>query len=235
MVGIGFKLALVPFHMWTPDVYQGAPAPVSAYIATVSKGAVMAVLIRFFFDIRGYDSRFFFVVISALAILSMFIGNLLALKQQNIKRLLAYSSIANMGYLLVLLLTGTDKGIQAAVFYLISYFVTTIGAFGVITLLSISREETEKIDDYRGLFWTRPWAALVLTLSMLSLAGIPFTAGFIAKFYLILEGMKAGLMLLIIVMIINSVIGLYYYLRVITSMFTPGDDAGLPAISLNGL
>lgn len=234
MVGIGFKLALVPFHMWTPDVYQGAPAPVSAYIATVSKGAVMAVLIRFFFDIRGYDSRFFFVVISALAILSMFIGNLLALKQQNIKRLLAYSSIANMGYLLVLLLTGTDKGIQAAVFYLISYFVTTIGAFGVITLLSTSREETEKIDDYRGLFWTRPWAALVLTLSMLSLAGIPFTAGFIAKFYLILEGMKAGLMLLIIVMIINSVIGLYYYLRVITSMFTPGDDAGLPAISLNG-
>ncbi len=234
MVGIGFKLALAPFHMWAPDIYQGAPAPVSAYIATISKGAIMAVLIRFFYNIQGFDSRYFFIVISIIAILSMFIGNMLALKQQNLKRLLACSSIANMGYLLVLLLTGTDKGIQAAIFYLISYFITTIGAFGVISLLSTCKNETEKIEEYRGLFLTRPWASLVLTLSMLSLAGIPFTAGFIAKFYLILEGMKAGLMILIIAMIINSVIGLYYYLRVITSMFTPSDAINLPKLTLNG-
>jgi NADH-quinone oxidoreductase subunit N len=234
MVGIGFKLALVPFHMWTPDVYQGAPAPVTAFIATVSKGAVMAVLIRFFFNIRGFDNQSLFIVISGIAILSMFIGNLLAIRQKNIKRLLAYSSIANMGYLIIILLTGTNKGIQASVFYLISYFITTIGAFGVITLLSTCKNEAEKIEDYKGLFWKRPWIAIVFTLSLLSLAGIPVTAGFVAKFYLIFEGMKAGLMVLIFSMIINSVIGLYYYLRVITAMFSPVNETELPALSLTG-
>jgi len=234
MVGVGFKLALVPFHMWAPDVYQGAPAPVSAYIATVSKGAVMAVLIRFFFNIKGFDNQYLFITISAIAILSMFAGNILALRQKNIKRLLAYSSIANMGYLIIILLTGTNKGIQASVFYLISYFVTTIGAFGVISLLSTCNIEAEKIDDYKGLFWKRPWIAIVFTLSLLSLAGIPITAGFIAKFYVIFESMKAGLMVLVFSMIINSVIGLYYYLRVITKMFSTSDETKLPSLSLIG-
>jgi NADH-quinone oxidoreductase subunit N len=234
IVGLGFKLALVPFHMWTPDVYQGAPAPVTAFIATVSKGAVMAVLIRFFFNIRGFDNRYIFIVISAIAILSMFIGNLLAIRQQNIKRLLAYSSIANMGYLLIILLTGTEKGIQASIFYLVSYFITTIGAFGVISLLSTCQYEAEKIEDYKGLFWKRPWIAIVFTLAMLSLAGIPVTAGFIAKFYVIFEGMKAGLMVLVFSMIINSVIGLYYYLRVITTMFSAANNTKLPILSLTG-
>ncbi len=234
MVGIGFKLALVPFHMWTPDVYQGAPAPVTAYIATVSKGAVMAVLIRFFFNIRGYDNQYLFIAVSGIAVLSMFIGNLLAIRQQNIKRLLAYSSIANMGYLIIILLTGSNKGIQASVFYLISYFITTIGAFGVISLLSTCKHEAEKIEDYKGLFWKSPWIAIVFTLSLLSLAGIPITAGFIAKFYVIFEGMKAGLIVLIFSMILNSVIGLYYYLRVITTLFSPADKAELATLSLTG-
>jgi NADH-quinone oxidoreductase subunit N len=234
MVGIGFKLALVPFHMWTPDVYQGAPAPVAAYIATASKGAVMAVLIRFFFSIRGFDNHYFFIVISGIAILSMFIGNLLAIRQQNIKRLLAYSSIANMGYLIIILLTGSNKGIQASIFYIISYFITTLGAFGVVSLLSTCKYEAEKIEDYKGLFWKRPWIAIVFTLSLLSLAGIPVTAGFIAKFYLIFEGMKAGLMVLIFSMIINSVIGLYYYLRVIATMFSAANGTKLPTLSLTG-
>lgn len=234
LVGIGFKLALVPFHMWTPDVYQGAPAPVTAYIATVSKGAVMAVLIRFFFNIKGFDNHYIFIVISGIAILSMFTGNLLAIRQQNIKRLLAYSSIANMGYLVIILLTGSNKGIQASIFYLVSYFITTIGAFGVITLLSTCQYEAEKIEDYKGLFWKRPWIAIVFTLSILSLAGIPVTAGFIAKFYVIFEGMKAGLMVLVISMIINSVIGLYYYLRVITTMFSAASETKLPTLSLTG-
>jgi NADH-quinone oxidoreductase subunit N len=234
MAGIGFKLALVPFHMWTPDVYQGAPSPVSAFIATVSKGAVMAVLIRFFYNIRGFDNKYIFISISGVAVLSMFIGNLLALRQQNIKRLLAYSSIANMGYLVIILLTGAGTGIQAAIFYLISYFITTIGAFGVVSLLSTSKYEAEKIEDFKGLFWERPWIAVVFTLSLLSLAGIPLTAGFIAKFYLIFEGMKAGLMVLVFSMIINSVIGLYYYLRVITSLFSPVGERKLPELSFTG-
>ncbi|TAL65874.1 MAG: NADH-quinone oxidoreductase subunit N [Bacteroidetes bacterium] len=234
MVGVGFKLALVPFHMWTPDVYQGAPAPVSAFIATVSKGAVMAILIRLFFNIRGFENHYLFILISGIAILSMFIGNLLALRQKNIKRLLAYSSIANMGYLITILLTGSNKGIQASIFYLISYFITTIGAFGVISLLSTSKYEAEKTEDFKGLFWRRPWIAIVFTLSLLSLAGIPVTAGFIAKFYLIFEGMKAGLMVLVFSLIINSVIGLYYYLRVITTLFSSAGETKLPLLSLTG-
>jgi NADH-quinone oxidoreductase subunit N len=235
MVGIGFKLALVPFHMWTPDVYQGAPSPVSAYIATVSKGAVMAVLIRFFFNLRGFENSYIFIAISGVSVLSMFVGNLLAIRQQNLKRLLAYSSIANMGYLIIILLTGTSRGIQASIFYLISYFITTIGAFGVISLMSTANHEAEKIEDFRGLFWKRPWIALVFTLALLSLAGIPVTAGFMAKFYVIFEGMKAGLMILVISMIINSVIGLYYYLRVITSLFSPPGETSLPELSLTGM
>jgi NADH-quinone oxidoreductase subunit N len=234
MVGIGFKLALAPFHMWTPDVYQGAPSPVSGYIATVSKGAVMAILIRFFFNINGFNNQYLFIVISGIAILSMFIGNLLAIRQKNIKRLLAYSSIANMGYLLIILLTGSNKGIQASVFYLISYFITTIGAFGVISLLSTSKIEADKIEDYKGLFWKRPGISIVFTLSLLSLAGIPITAGFIAKFYLIFEGMKAGLMVLVFSLIINSVIGLYYYLRVITTLFSEANENKLSELSSTG-
>jgi len=234
LVGIGFKLALVPFHMWTPDVYQGAPAPVSSYIATVSKGAVMAVFIRFFFNIKGFENSSIFIVISGIAILSMFVGNLLAVQQKNIKRLLAYSSIANMGYLIIILLIGSDKGIQSAIFYLITYFITTIGAFGVISLLSTKETEAERIEDYKGLFWKKPWMAAVLTIYLLSLAGIPITAGFIAKFYLIYEGMKAGLMILIFSMIINSVIGLYYYLRVITSLFSIPAVKELPTVSVLG-
>jgi NADH-quinone oxidoreductase subunit N len=234
MVGIGFKLALVPFHMWTPDVYQGAPAPVSAYIATVSKGAVMAILIRFFFILKGFSNQYLFVTISGIAILSMFVGNILAIRQKNIKRLLGYSSIANMGYLIIILLTGSNKGVQASIFYLISYFFTTIGAFGVISLLSTNEYEAEKIEDFKGLFWKRPWVAMVFTLSLLSLAGIPVTAGFIAKFYVILEGMKAGLMVLIISMIINSVIGLYYYLKIITTLFSTASETNLPELSFFG-
>jgi len=234
MVGIGFKLALVPFHMWTPDVYQGAPAPVSAYIATVSKGAVMAVLIRFFFTMKGFDNQYLFVAISGIAILSMFVGNILAIGQKSLKRLLGYSSIANMGYLIIILLTGSNKGIQASVFYVIAYFITTIGAFGVISLLSTMEYEADKMEDFKGLFWKRPGIAIVFTLALLSLAGIPLTAGFIAKFYIILEGMKAGLMILVISLIINSVIGLYYYLRIITTLFSTAGETKLPDLSLSG-
>ena len=234
IVGIGFKLALVPFHMWTPDVYQGAPAPVSAYIATASKGAVMAILIRFFFNLKGFDNHYLFIAVSAIAILSMFVGNILAIRQKNIKRLLGYSSIANMGYLIIILLTGSNRGVQASVFYLTSYIFTTMGAFGVITLLSTNVHEAEDTEDFKGLYWKRPWIAIVFTLSLLSLAGIPLTAGFIAKFYIILEGINAGLMVLIFSLIINSVIGLYYYLRIITSLFSGANEKSLPELSVTG-
>ncbi len=234
LVGLGFKLALVPFHMWTPDVYQGAPSQVTAFIATISKGAVLALLFRFFYELHGYENRNFVFVLSLIAILSMFIGNLLAIRQQNVKRILAYSSIANLGYLLVTLLAGNDQGIQAAVFYMVSYIITTIGAFGVIALLSDKEHEAEKLSFYKGLFWKRPWVAIVFTLALLSLAGIPITAGFMAKFYIVFAGINSGLWLLVISLIVNSVIGLYYYLRVITALFSQPNDTKYPAIAFPG-
>jgi NADH-quinone oxidoreductase subunit N len=234
LVGIGFKLALVPFHMWTPDVYQGAPAPVSAFIATISKGSVLAITLRFFYEIRGYQYTSLITVISVIAILSMFTGNLLALKQTNFKRLLAYSSIAHLGYLLITLLTGTEYGIQAAVFYLISYMITTLGAFGVISILSVYERDAEDIEDLKGLFRRNPWIAIVLSLTLFSLAGIPLTAGFIAKFYLALAGLKSSLWILVVSLIINSVISLYYYLRVIKTMFTISEKEEKLSIPLIG-
>ena len=234
IVGIGFKLAVVPFHMWTPDVYQGAPAPITAFIATASKGAVMALLLRFFYSFNAFQYQAFVVIISIIAVLSMFVGNLLAIKQQNVKRILAYSSIANLGYLLVTVLTGGNSGIHAAIFYLIAYFVTTIGAFGVVSILSVCGDDADQIENYKGLFWRRPWVALVLTLAMLSLAGIPLTAGFMSKFYIVYAGIKSGLWLLVVSLIINSVISLYYYLRVVTTMFSATNQEVVPPVSFSG-
>jgi NADH-quinone oxidoreductase subunit N len=234
LVGIGFKLAVVPFHMWTPDVYQGAPTPVAAYIATISKGAVMALFIRFFYVLHGNQNESFLYVITVIAVLSMFIGNLLAIRQQNLKRILAFSSIANLGYLLITLVIGNENGIQSAIFYLISYIITTLGAFGVIALLSDRTHDADILSDYRGLFWKRPWIAIVFTLALLSLAGIPITAGFMAKFYLVFSGINSGLWLLVFSLIINSVIGLYYYLRVITTLFVQAETKEFPSISFTG-
>ena len=213
VVGFGFKLALVPFHLWTPDVYQGAPAPVTAFVATVSKGAMFAVLLRYFtiIDVRAHHTVF--LIFAILAIASMVVGNLLALLQSNVKRLLAYSSIAHLGYLVVAFLASGALAATAITFYLVAYFVTTIGAFGVVTVLSSADSEAEDLDEYRGLFARRPWLSVVFTAMLLSLAGIPLTAGFVGKFYLTVAAGGAALWSLLIVMMITSGIGLFYYLR----------------------
>jgi NADH-quinone oxidoreductase subunit N len=234
LAGIGFKLALVPFHMWAPDIYQGAPAPVTGFIASVSKGAILAVALRFFSQINGNQNVTILTIITIIAILSMFVGNLLALKQKNIKRLLAYSSIAQMGYLIITLLTGTVTGIHAAVFFVISYLLTILGAFGVISLVSSHHCDAENIDDFKGLFQTNPWIAIVMSVTMFSLAGIPLTAGFIAKFYLVLEGVRSGLWLLAFSLVITTVISLFYYLRVIKTMFTPSDNIPFEPLPVAG-
>jgi NADH-quinone oxidoreductase subunit N len=220
IIGIGFKLALVPFHMWTPDVYQGAPAPVTAFIATVSKGAMFALLLRYFggFDMRFYPSLS--LIFAFIAIASMLAGNLLALLQNNVKRILAYSSIAHLGYLLVAFQTGGARGVTAVTFYLVAYFVTTIGAFGVVTALSGGAGEAEEMSDYEGLSQRRPWISGVFTAMLLSLAGMPFTAGFIGKFYVVAAGVGALLWIQVIVLAISSAIGLFYYLRVINAMYS---------------
>ncbi|MFZ0281014.1 MAG: NADH-quinone oxidoreductase subunit N [Bacteroidales bacterium] len=232
LAGIGFKLALVPFHMWTPDVYQGAPVPVTTFIATISKGAVFALALRLFIEIRGFSNGTLIIIISSISVLSMFTGNLLALKQKNTKRLLAYSSIAHLGYLLIPLLTGSKEGVVASIFYLYAYTITTLGAFGVISVLSVCERDADDTDDLKGLFWSNPGIAMVLTLALLSLAGLPLTAGFMSKFYLVLSGVRSGLWLLAFSLIINTVISLYYYLRVVKAMFARTDNRSKVRISL---
>lgn len=224
IVGLGFKLALAPFHMWTPDVYEGAPAPVSAFVATVSKGGVVALLLRFYTEVDGYQFPSLFLLFSVFAIASMLVGNLLALLQDNVKRILAYSSIAHLGYLVVAFLAGGEMGAGAATFYLVAYFVTILGAFGVVTHLTEGEREAEQVADYLSLFWRRPGIAIVFTAVLLSLAGIPLTAGFIGKFYIAAAGAQEGLWVLLLVLAASSVIGLYYYLRVIVAMFSPAEE-----------
>jgi NADH-quinone oxidoreductase subunit N len=232
LVGIGFKLAVVPFHLWTPDVYQGAPAPVTAFVATVSKGSLVGLIVRLFgqVDIAALES--IFAVFTVIAVASMIFGNLLALLQNNVKRLLAYSSIAHLGYLLVAFLVGGPMGTAAVTFYLIAYFVMTLGAFGVITVLSGPQREAEHLDDYRGLFWRRPWLGGTFTAMLLSLAGIPLTVGFIGKFYLVAAGVSASLWLLVVVLVLTSGIGLFYYLRVVVAIFAPQPQTAAPTATL---
>jgi NADH-quinone oxidoreductase subunit N len=219
VIGVGFKLAIVPFHMWTPDVYEGAPAPVTAFVATVSKGAMFALLLRYLSGIDATAYGSLFVIFAVFAVASMFMGNLLALLQNNVKRILAYSSIAHLGYLLVAFLASGALAVTAATFYLVAYFLTTLGAFGVVSILSTAKRDADAMDDYRGLFWRRPWLAGIFTASVFSLAGIPLTAGFVGKFYLLAAGVGSSLWLLVISLVISSVIGLYYYLRIIVAMY----------------
>ena len=219
IVGVGFKLGIVPFHMWTPDVYEGSPAPVTAFIATVSKGGMVALLVRFFNTLNGYQYTTFMLVFTILAIASMFIGNILALRQNNVKRLLAYSSIAHLGYLLVAFLAGEKLGMEAVIFYLVADFITTLGAFGILATLSDKERDAELLEDYRGLLWKRPLTAIVFSAMLLSLAGIPLTAGFVGKFYVLAAGIQTHRWLLVIILVINSVIGLYYYIKLIAIMF----------------
>ncbi len=220
IAGLGFKLALVPFHFWTPDIYSGSPAPTSAFVATISKGAVFAFLIRFFSDLNGSAHTSVWVAFAVLSIASMLVGNLLALRQQNIKRLLAYSSIGHLGYLIIPLLAASEKGTHAAIFYLVTYFVAMLGAFGVVGFMSRKGQDAYSLEDYRGLYWRKPWIAALMTAIMLSLAGIPLTAGFLGKFYLLMSGVGATLWLLVIVLVVSSGISLFYYLRVVFTMFS---------------
>jgi NADH-quinone oxidoreductase subunit N len=214
LTGIGFKLAVFPFHLWTPDVYEGAPLPVTAFIATVSKGGMFALLLRWLRPESGATG----LVLSIIAVASMFAGNLLALRQTNVKRILAYSSIAHMGYFLVALIAGGRLGVPAATYYLTAYLVTILGAFGTMTLLSGPRWEAASLDRYRGLFWRRPLVAGAFTIMLLSLAGIPLTAGFLGKFYVLTAGASRSQWVLLFSLVVSSTIGLFYYLRIVAAM-----------------
>ncbi len=228
LVGFGFKISSVPFHMWAPDVYQGAPTSITAFIATGSKAAVFAALIRLLVvGLRPFHADVT-ALLWALAALTMTVGNVVAIAQSNLKRMLAYSSIAHVGYMLIGLVVGGTTGASAVLFYLLAYTFTTAGTFGVIALCERAGVEAVDVRDYAGLGRRHPALALALSLFLLSLVGIPPLAGFIAKFYLFGAAVRAGYIWLAVIAVLNSAVAAYYYLRVIVAMYMQ-EPEGVPA------
>lgn len=229
-VGLGFKIAAAPFHVWTPDVYEGAPAPIVGFMSTAPKAAVFAVLLRVMYEIHAPGRIWLIWVVAAL---SMTLGNIAALVQDNIKRLLAYSSIAHAGYLLVAFAAMPDNGIPAVMFYTASYAAMNVGAFAVISHFAGSGERYVTLEDYSGLGRRSPLLAATLTIFLLSLIGIPATGGFFAKFYVFSAALQANLTGLVIIGVLNSAVAAYYYLRIIVFMYMrePHSDAPIAPVS----
>jgi NADH-quinone oxidoreductase subunit N len=244
IVGIGFKFGAVPFHMWAPDVYQGARSPVTLYIATAPKLAALALTLRILVDGLGGLHDVWADMIMVIAVLSLLVGNIVAIAQTNIKRMLAYSTIAHVGFILLSIFTGTEQGYAAALFYTLTYVVSAAGAFGMIILLSRRGYDAENLSDFKGLNARSPWFALMMMFLMFSMAGVPPFVGFFGKLNAINAVLTEGYMGLAIIMVLASVIGAYYYLRVIWYMYFEDatDKAVLQAsvdtrivLSLNGL
>jgi len=228
-VGLGFKVASAPFHVWTPDVYEGAPAPVTGLMSTGPKAAAFAVLLRVLFATSA-PGWFWLIWISAA--LSMTIGNIGALVQQNVKRMLAYSSIAHAGYMLIAFAAAKDVGISAVIFYTATYAAMNIGAFALVSHLANVGEKYVTLEDYAGLGRRAPAQAAILTVFMLSLIGIPITGGFLAKFYVFQAAMQSHLTGLVIIGVINSAVASYYYLRVIVVMYMKEPSKEVPVLRL---
>ncbi len=217
-VGFGFKVAAAPFHMWAPDVYEGAPTAITAFMSVGPKAAGFAALLRTFTLFLGEYKEGLSAVFWVLAVLTMTTGNVLALVQPNIKRMLAYSSIAHAGYVLVAFVTGGPQGVASALFYLLAYSVMNIGAFAVVMAVE-AKEGSNQIADYRGLSNRHPYLAAAMTIFMLSLTGIPPTAGFTGKLYIFSTAVAAGQIPLVIIAVLNSLISVYYYLGVVVAMY----------------
>jgi NADH-quinone oxidoreductase subunit N len=218
-VGLAFKLSTAPFQIWTPDVYQGAPAPVTAFLSVGPKAAAFAVLLRVFLGSFTSAGAISFRILWISAALTMCVGNLGALWQTNVKRLLAYSSIAHAGYVLVGVTAGGSRGISGVMYYLVAYALMNVGAFLLIAHLAGSDERLVEIEDYKGLAFERPGVAACLTVFFLSLAGFPTTAGFLGKFYLFRAAIHSHLIGLTILALLNSVVSVYYYFKIIVAMY----------------
>lgn len=220
--GMGFKIGVAPFHMWVPDTYQGAPTPFVAFLSVAPKIAGFTALAALFMraDAFGGDGvDVWLTVVLALAVLTLFVGHLMALAQSNIKRLLAYSGVAQIGYMLMAFATGAELGLATLLFYFAAYLATNIGAFLVVQAVTASTEGDDDVDDFTGLYRRSPWAAMAMMLFLLSLAGIPFVAGFWAKLYVFMAAYQAGLGWLVFLGAVLAVVGLFYYLQVIRAMY----------------
>lgn len=229
-VGLGFKVASAPFHVWTPDVYEGAPAPVVGLMSTGPKAAAFAVLLRLLFEANA-PGRFWLIWVSAA--LSMTIGNLCALVQDNVKRLLAYSSIAHAGYLLVAFAAQPELGTSAAMFYSAAYAAMNVGAFAIVSHLAAANERYVALEDYAGLGRKSPVLAATFTFFLMSLIGIPITGGFFAKFYVLSAALRSNLVGLAIILVLNSALGAYYYLRIVVLMYMREPRGEVPVTRLS--
>jgi NADH-quinone oxidoreductase subunit N len=219
MVGFGFKVALAPFHAWTPDVYEGAPIPITALLAVASKGAALLALARILYQVFPDLSQQWQAILWPSAVITMAIGNIAALTQSNIKRMLAYSSIAHAGYLLVGLTAHNPLGTQAILFYLVAYAFMTLGAFTVVQIVGRREEQHTTIEDYHGMGYRYPFLGIAFSVFLISLAGIPATAGFMGKLFVFSAAVQSQMYGLVVIALVTSAIGIYYYLRVIVTMY----------------
>ena len=219
LVGFSFKVAAVPFHMWTPDVYDGAPSPITGFMSVGVKAAAFAAFLRVFFECFGSVQVTWSHILWILAVLTMILGNLAALVQSNIKRMLAYSSIAHAGYILIGMVAGTAMGAAGILYYLLAYIFTNLGAFAVVTMVGRKGEANISIDDYRGLGKSHPALALAMSIFLFSLAGIPPTAGFVGKFTIFGAAIASGYIWLVIIGVLTSAASVFYYFRVVMKMY----------------
>jgi NADH-quinone oxidoreductase subunit N len=226
VAGIGFKIAAVPFHMWAPDVYEGAPTPITAFLSVGSKAASFAMLLRIFLEGLPSLSGDWTILFYVLSVLTMTVGNIAALTQSNLKRMLAYSSIAHAGYLLIGVIAGTTRGVAAMLIYLFIYAFMQMGAFAVVILMRRADAIGDELKDLSGLYARQPLAAVAMLVFMLSLGGIPPTAGFMGKFWLFSAAIDANYVWLAVLGVVNSAISLYYYLRVVVFMFMKNEATG---------
>lgn len=226
VAGLGFKIAAVPFHMWAPDVYEGAPTPITSFLSVGSKAASFAMLLRIFFEGLPSMSADWTMLFYVLAIVTMTVGNVAALTQSNLKRMLAYSSIAQAGYVLIGVIAGTPRGITSAIIYLLIYAFMQTGAFAVVVFMRRADSLGDELKDLGGLFARAPVAAVAMLLFMLSLGGIPPTAGFMGKLWIFSAAIEARYVWLAVIGVLNSAVSLYYYLRVVVFMFMKGEATG---------
>jgi NADH-quinone oxidoreductase subunit N len=223
LVGLGFKVAAVPFHVWTPDVYQGAPSPVTAFMASASKAAGFAGVLRVFVSTFGLYEDDWRPVVFVLAVLTLLVGSVLAIVQNDVKRMLAYSSISHAGFVLVGVQAASDRGVSGALFYLLAYTFMVVGSFGVVTLVGRRGDDDHSIESYRGLAIRQPILALVFTIFLLAQAGVPFTSGFLAKFYVIGAAVDSESYALAILAMLAAAVSAYLYLRIVVAMYMSGD------------
>jgi NADH-quinone oxidoreductase subunit N len=228
--GMAFKISLVPFHLWTADVYEGAPVNITSYLSVVSKGAASFILILILYKVFSSLAYLWADVLYFVSILTMTIGNLFALRQKNLKRFLAFSSIAQAGFILLGMLPGTQMGMTSVIYFVLVYIFSNLGAFGVVSAIS-SITGKENMDDYDGLYKTNPKLSLLMMLALFSLAGIPPVAGFFGKFFLFTSAASAGYYWLVFIAVLNATISLYYYLLVVKAMFINKNDNPIPLIS----